>query len=483
MVPASGLEPERRDEAATDFKSVSSVPGRFWPSQKPQETPVNNATIDPVCFWTFLPARGTRVVPVGPTEEIAMPTHPKLTETILKRATVGDDAEETHWDGEMRGLGVRVRRLGGRVSKNWIIKYRNAAGAQRKLSLGAFPGVSVKAARRLARKELGRIADDADPVREIRSKREAGTVAGLLARFLKDHVKGKGRAATTAAEYERLIEKVVKPGLGSAAVHAVERADVERWFSKLSDTPRQANQALAVLSKAMNLAEGWKLRPASSNPCRGIERYPETQRDRHPSPDEYEAIGKSLAKLQAKGTVSQKVGDLIRVLALTGFRLSEVRSLRWRNINTKTGAVALERVKSGNQESKARTVGSATIAILADQNAGGDKDFVFPGTESDEPVSMWTVEKSWARIREDAGISDLRLHDLRHGVGTIAATLGANAFLVRDKLGHATLQMTSRYVGKQTDPLKEMSEKIETQVSAAMGARTSGNVRKISGRK
>jgi integrase len=411
-----------------------------------------------------------------------MPTHPKLTESILKRATVAEGAEETHWDGEMRGLGVRVRRFGGQVSKTWTIKYRNAAGAQRKLSLGTFPGVSVKDARKQARKELGRIADKADPVRELKRQRDAGTVAGLLSRFLKDHVKGKGRAKTTADEYERLIEKVIKPGLGQAAVHAVERDDVERWFSKLSDTPRQANQALAVLSKAMNLAEGWKLRPASSNPCRGIERYPENQRDRHPSAEEYTAIGKALTELESKGTVSEKVGNVIRVLALTGFRLSEVRSLRWRNVDTKSGKVALERVKSGKIESKARMVGTATLAILAGQERGEDDEYVFSGQSADEPVSMWTVEKSWARVREKAKIEGLRLHDLRHGVGTIAATLGANAFLVRDKLGHATLQMTSRYVGKQTDPLKEISEKIETQVAAAMGGKKPGNVRSIAKR-
>jgi integrase len=411
-----------------------------------------------------------------------MPTHPKLTETILKRANVAEGAEETHWDGEMRGLGVRVRKFGGQVSKTWTIKYRNAAGAQRKLSLGTFPGVSVKDARKQARKELGRIADKADPVRERTRQREAGTVSGLLARFLKDHVKGKRRAATTAAEYGRLIEKVIKPGLGRAEVHAVERADVERWFTKLSDTPRQANQALAVLSKAMNLAEGWKLRPVSSNPCRGIERYPENQRDRHPSSEEYTAIGKALAELEAKGSVSEKVGDAIRVLALTGFRLSEVRWLRWRNIDSKSGKVTLERAKNGKLESKARIVGTASLAIFSSQQRGEDDDFVFPGKSAYEPVSMWTIEKSWARVRQEAKVEGLRLHDLRHGVGTIAAALGANAFLVRDKLGHATLQMTSRYVGKQTDPLREMSEKIETQVEAAMSGKSSRNVRSIAKR-
>ena len=399
-----------------------------------------------------------------------MPVHARLTETVLKRAVVIDGAEETHWDGEMRGLGVRIRSFGGRLSRTWIIKYRNAAGAQRKLTLGDWPGLTVAAARRLAKKEIGRIADKADPVREKARTREAGTVTLLMARFITDHVKGKKRSETTAKEYERLINKVIDPELGSTQVAAIERADVERWFTKLSNTPRQANQALAVLSKAMNLAEAWRLRPAFSNPCKGIERYPETQRDRYPSSDEYEAIGKALTALEAAGTISKANADVVRLLALTGLRLSEVRCIRWRNVDTKRGALALDKVKNGKVESKSRVIGTASLAVLAGQSYTGDDEYVFPGSSPGEPVSLWTIEDTWKRIRKKSGVTDLRLHDLRHGVGTLAATLGANAFLVRDKLGHATLHMTSRYVGKQTDPLTQITEKIESRVIAAMAS-------------
>lgn len=408
-----------------------------------------------------------------------MPVHPRLTETILKRVAVPEGREETHWDGEMRGLGVRVRCFGGRLSRTWIIKYRNATGAQRKLTLGDWPGLAVGAARRLAKKEIGRIADKADPVREKAQTREAGTVALLLARFLKDHVKGKKRSETTAKEYGRLVEKVIKPALGSAQVAAIERTDVERWFTALSSTPRQANQALAVLSKAMSLAEAWKLRPAFSNPCKGIERYPEVQRDRYPSQEEYEAIGKALEALERSGTISKANANVVRLLALTGLRLSEVRCLRWRNVDTKRGILTLDMVKNGRVESRTRVIGTASLAVLAAQPCNGDEEYVFPGSATQEPVSLWTVEDTWKRIRKKSGVANLRLHDLRHGVGTLAATLGANAFLVRDKLGHATLHMTSRYVGKQTDPLTQITEKIESRVVAAMGQTAPENLKDV----
>lgn len=397
-----------------------------------------------------------------------MPTHPKLTDGIISRASVADRGDETHWDGELRGLGVRVRNFAGRISRTWIIKYRNATGAQRKLTLGEWPGLGVKAARLLARKEFGRIANREDPAKERRDATEAGTVAELLDTFMKKHVRQKGLSETTAKEYARLIEKVIKPDLGRLAVASIESADVARWHTKLDNTPRQANQALSVLSKAMSFAEKHGDRPQHSNPARGHDRYPEIERDEVPSADDYSAMEAALIRLEAEGKISSTAANVIRMLALTGFRLSEACTLRWRNIDAKAGVITLERTKSKKARSKTRSVGSVTLAIFKGLPSADADHFVFPGSSPHEPVSKWVIERAWQRVRTASGIENLRLHDLRHGVGTVAGGLSANAFMVRDKLGHATLAMTSRYVGKQADPLKELSQRVEDQIAGDM---------------
>ena len=81
-------------------------------------------------------------------------------------------------------------------------------------------------------------------------------------------------------------------------------------------------------------------------------------------------------------------------------------------------------------------------------------------------------------IRDEAGLVGARLHDFRHSVGTIAAQTGANAFMVRDKLGHRTLAMTSRYVERDTDPLRKLSDEVEGRISAAMSG-TRATIRKL----
>ena len=77
------------------------------------------------------------------------------------------------------------------------------------------------------------------------------------------------------------------------------------------------------------------------------------------------------------------------------------------------------------------------------------------------------LETAWRHIREDAGLAGARLHDLRHTAGTRAGASGANAFVIRDYLGHKNLAMTDRYVGKNANPVKQVSERVSDQIAAA----------------
>ena len=67
-----------------------------------------------------------------------------------------------------------------------------------------------------------------------------------------------------------------------------------------------------------------------------------------------------------------------------------------------------------------------------------------------------------------AGFDDVRFHDLRHTVATYAGQTGANAFLVRDALGHKTLAMAGRYVNRDADPLRRLADQVADRISAAL---------------
>ena len=130
-----------------------------------------------------------------------------------------------------------------------------------------------------------------------------------------------------------LVAKRIRPALGQRLVIDVNSADVAKLHHGMRNTPRLANQLLAVLSKMMTLAERWGLRGQNTNPCHGLERFKEKQRNRFLSNAELKTLGETLAAMEKAKKVLPGVATAIRLLALTGCRLGEILHLKWEDVD------------------------------------------------------------------------------------------------------------------------------------------------------
>jgi integrase len=227
-------------------------------------------------------------------------------------------------------------------------------------------------------------------------------------------------------------------------------------------------------------ATDWELR--ENNPCIGVKRFPEHARERFFTDDELAKIGATLSAAEAEGSEVPGFILLVRLLATTGMRLGEALALTWPNVDLSGRTIRLPAAKT---KGGARTVhlGAASVATL---DAIEERDgYVIRGFDPSKPLPVSTAEKAWQRLREHAGIPDGRLHDLRHTVGTFAALAGANAFAVRDLLGHRTLAMTGRYVERAADMVRATADAVSGRVAAALnsGKATPAEVVELSGRR
>jgi integrase len=291
----------------------------------------------------------------------------------------------------------------------------------------------------------------------------------LAERYIAEHVRVKNKPST-AAKFEQIVRREIVPELGALALEAVSRADVMRLHYARAATPRQANLILAILSKMFSLSEKWGLRPDYSNPCRGIERYSERKRERFFSDAELSRLGAALDQAERVGTALPAAIDALRFLALTGCRLGEALSLRWEFVDVAGGALRLPDAKAG---ARAHPIGAQATALLHSMMPEPATGWVFSGPKGDgKPLSPSTVEHVWERIRAVAGVADARIHDLRHTVGTFAGASGANAFQIRDKLGHKTIAMTGRYVNHDAGPLRALSDRVEERIASALAGKT-----------
>ncbi len=204
------------------------------------------------------------------------------TQRISKRtvdALKTTEREFTMWDDVVSGFGVRVRPTG---SKAYVIVYRAGSGRGapvRRFTIAAVGKITPEQARARAKAILGSVAHGHDPADQKTTERGTPTVAVLADQFMADHVRVK-RKAGTAEFYRDILDRIVKPALGTTKADKLTRLQVGRLHSSLAKTPFQANRVLAVVGSMYAFAGRAGIVSEGTNPARGIDKFKESRRER-----------------------------------------------------------------------------------------------------------------------------------------------------------------------------------------------------------
>lgn len=382
---------------------------------------------------------------------------------LTKRFVEGLDKREKDYiifDTELPGFGIRVMPSGKRF---FLIQYRRH-GRTRRVMIGQFGPVTAEIARKEATRMLGDVrGNDGDPAAVRDRERQSATVTELGDRFLKEHVAVRCKPSTQA-EYKRCVELFINPFFGKQRARSVSTADVAELHGAHAHIPYQANRTLGVLSKMMNLAETWGIRDKHTNPCEDIERYPEHKRERFLSAKEMKRLGEVLSLFEADGSESKYAVAAFRLLLLTGCRLSEIQTLRWDYVDLDEGQLNLPDSKTG---AKTIHLGDAAVEILEKLPRVDDNPYVIVGKF--EGTHLTDLQRPWRRIRKEAGLDNVRIHDLRHTFASGGLLVGEGLPMIGKLLGHTQVQTTARYAHLANDPLKAAASKISERLAAALG--------------
>ena len=132
-------------------------------------------------------------------------------------------SEFTLWDDAVTGFGVRVRPTG---TKSYVVVYRAGAGRGapvRRYTIATVGKITPERARTRAKVILGAVAHGHDPANQKTTERGTPTVAELADRFMAEHVKAK-RKGRTAEFYQDILDRIVKPALGTTKADKLTRA-------------------------------------------------------------------------------------------------------------------------------------------------------------------------------------------------------------------------------------------------------------------
>ena len=263
-------------------------------------------------------------------------------------------------DRKVSGLGLMILPSGVRT---YYVRYREPSGKQQTHKIGRAEVISLTMAREEAIKILAAVAKGQAPGTDKQLLRQGKTISDLATMVAEKHYAARVRASS-ATGYEVLWRRHILPRIGSEKVATLQAIQI---IEMLEELPRgQQNRALAVLRKAMNLAELWGIRSKGTNPCRGIQGNTERKRRRYLTGEELQRLLAALDGFAAAG-VRWRFAQLVRLLLVTGCRVREIMAARWEWLDQDAAVllVPAEAHKTGQDGSDRRVhLPPAAMAIL-----------------------------------------------------------------------------------------------------------------------
>jgi integrase len=401
----------------------------------------------------------------------------KLTETLLKGLHPPDRGERFIYDTELTGFAIKIfapTKRNPRGARTFVLAYRHD-GAERRYRIGSWPEWSVAAARDEAKEVRQRVDRGEDPGSGRREHRDAPTMVDLVERYRHEHLPRKAKHSQN--DDGAMLRHILRHVGGDRKVADVHHGDIVALHRVLTDAGRPvlANRTLACASMLFSLAlkpmageaKPWRDQ-TQGNPCRGIAKNPEVAKERFLSPAEIAAV---VAALDAYGRTP--AADCLRLVMLTGCRPGEARLATWSQFDAQPGFWIKPSSHTKQRKEHKLPLSAPARQLIADVRARrgevGAGAYVFPGQKNGLPLQQ--LRSCWGAVCKHAGLTDVRIYDLRHTYAATGAGGGLSLPLIGRLLGHTQPRTTMRYAHLADDPLREAADKIARAITKEGGGK------------
>ena len=154
-----------------------------------------------------------------------------------------------------------------------------------------------------------------------------------------------------------------------------------------------------------------------------------------------------IEKLIAAAT-NKLTKDLITFLIYTGCRKGEALNLKWDDVDLQNDVIAIKGTKT--KYDRYMPISKPLKELLRGIEKKDDCLYVF----NDKGRKLGDFKRSFHTACRNAGLKDLRIHDLRHVFASKMVMNGTSLYITGELLGHRTTQMTKRYSHLVPDTLK-----------------------------
>jgi integrase len=355
------------------------------------------------------------------------------------------------------------------------------------MAIGPHGKITTEEARKLALAVLGSVVRGSDPADDRAQRRASVTTGEICDRYLaaaeKGLILGKGgrpkKASTLATDRGRVAHHI-KPLLGRKPVADLNHVDIARFVRDVASgktamvkkTNKKRGKAVVeggagTATRTTGLLGGILSFAVSegiidANPARGVRRPADGQRTRRLTACDYAALGASLTAAERDGAAWQGVAG-IRILALTGARLSEVAELEWGEVDLARQTLRLKDTKT---DASTRPFGKDAVHVLRNLPKLTGHIYVLPGARGG--AFFGGLPRMLARIVANARLEGVTAHTLRHSFASMAGDLEYADATIGAMIGHKAATITGRYNHRLDSALVAAADKVSGAIAAAM---------------
>lgn len=358
-----------------------------------------------------------------------------LTQGLLRTLNERRPEKLVHYlDEEIPGFLLEYRRSG---TGTWYFRYRDSDGKLHFFRLGSLRELDPPEARARAYTLYKLVLAGGDPREATASVRGAPRLDEFVTTRYLPHARWKKRSWDAD---RRMLRLHVLPRFGARRMDAVRQADIIAWQMDMRGkglAPGTCNRVASLLKFVFSCAVRWGVLAADQNPCRGVEAFADNGgRERYLSAAEARALLAEIALYPARPSALA-----IKLLLFTGARKSEILSARWEYVDWERRLLTVPLSKSG----KARHIplSDEALLILRDLPRRRGVPWLFYNPRTERPLR--SVFHTWNAIRSRLGLTDVRLHDLRHSFASYLVNSGCSLYEVQKILGHYDPRVTMRY--------------------------------------
>jgi integrase len=357
----------------------------------------------------------------------------KLTDRFLTSRKPPLAGRAIYTDSIMPGLTFRVSAATASNAmgrRDWLLRYRPRGQIQKAVALGTYPAVSLSKARERAGEIVSAAKRGLDLIAAEKRDAEARYAAEAKARPLceiADAYLESVRRLRSWRDIESRTRCHIIPKLGNKPIGGITRADVVEFLDGLERKQglrHQINRCRETLRAIFAFAIEREL--ITVNPIIGIsKRKVEVPRDRTLNPDELASLWRAIDSLP------ELPRAYFRVVLLTGARRNEVGRMEWSEVDLEAALWRLPAERNKSARPFEIPLSEPIVETLRMLPRVGPLVFTL---DAKRPVTL----HPWIeRVRRDAGLINVRLHDLRRTIRTGLAELGISFEIGERVLNHA----------------------------------------------